>query len=60
VVVSPRASHALGILVVWYNVVGISELFVADYSFPILLDNLAFAEDPATIILSKSRTRMKT
>ena len=40
VIVSPSPSHALGILVVRYNIVVIRELFVADCAFPILLDNL--------------------
>jgi hypothetical protein len=39
-IVSPRASHALGFLVVRHDVVVVRELFVADCTFPVLLDNL--------------------
>ena len=44
VVVSPRPSHTLGILVVWHNVAVVRKLFVADCTFPILLDNLSVQE----------------
>jgi hypothetical protein len=40
-VVSPRSSHAFGILVVRNNVVVVSEFFVAEYAYACLLSNLA-------------------
>jgi hypothetical protein len=44
VIVSPGSSHALGIPVVWHDVVVIGELFLADCAFPVLLDNLSVQE----------------
>lgn len=46
VVVSPCSSHAFGIPVVWYDIVVIRELLVADCAFPVLLYNLPVQELP--------------
>jgi hypothetical protein len=45
-VVSPRPSHSFGIPVVWYNVVVVGELFVADRTDPVLFNNLPVQEFP--------------
>src|ERR1700730_11663807 len=39
-VISPGSSHSFRILVVWHDVVVVGELFVADGTLPVLLDNL--------------------
>ena len=46
VVVSPGSSHAFGIDVVWHDVVVVGELLVADWTLPVLLDNLPVQEFP--------------
>jgi hypothetical protein len=46
VIVSPRSSHSLGIPMVWHYVVVVGELFVADGTLSVLLDNLPVQELP--------------
>jgi hypothetical protein len=43
-VISPRPSHPFGISVIWRNIVVVGELFVADRTFPVLLDDLPVQE----------------
>jgi hypothetical protein len=45
-VVSPSSSHTFGLFVVWHDVVVIRELFVADCTFPVLLDNFSIQQFP--------------
>jgi hypothetical protein len=45
-IVSPRPSHPFGISVVRHNVAVICELFVADCTYPVLLDNLPIQQFP--------------
>jgi hypothetical protein len=45
-VVSPRSSHPFRIPVVWHDVVVVRELFLADGTFPVLLDNLPVQQFP--------------
>ena len=45
-VISSCPSHAFGPFVVWHDVVVVGELFVADCTFPILLDDFSVQELP--------------
>jgi len=45
-VVSPSSTHSLWLSVVWDDVTVISELFVADRAFPVLLDNFVVQKLP--------------
>jgi hypothetical protein len=45
-VVSPRAAHSLRFPVVWYDIVVIGEVFVADGAYASLLDNLSIQKFP--------------
>jgi hypothetical protein len=45
-VVPPRSSHALWILMVGNDIVVVRELFVADCTFPVLFDDLPVQESP--------------
>ena len=45
-IVSPRSSHTLGIPMVRNDVAIVRELFVADSTFPVLLDDLAVQQFP--------------
>ena len=46
VVVSPSSAHPLGIPMVWDDVVIVGELFMADGTLSVLLDNLPVQEFP--------------
>ena len=45
-VISSRPSHAFGPFAIWHDVVVIRELFAADCTFPILLDDFPVQEHP--------------
>ena len=45
-IISPSPSHAFGIDVVWHDVVVVGEFLVADWTLPVLLDNLPVQEFP--------------
>ena len=45
-VISSCPSHAFGPFVVWHDVVVVGELFVADCTFPILLDDFLVQQLP--------------
>jgi len=45
-IVSPSSSHPFLIPVVWHDVVVVRELYVADCTYPVLLNNLPVQEFP--------------
>ena len=45
-IISPCPSHPFGILVVWHDVVVLSEFLVTDSTYPVLRDNLAIQQFP--------------
>lgn len=46
VIISPRPSHSLGILVVWHNVVVVCEFMVADCAYSVLFGDFPLQEFP--------------
>ena len=43
-IVSPRSSHSFGILMVGDDVIVVRKLFMADWAYPLLLDNFLIQE----------------